>query len=87
MGKLFISLLTGSCIERLLVNNLMDRHSYHSYLLRVWQEDTGQKTTLRFVLVNLNEDEQWGFASLEQLFAFLKKRVNEGLSPALTDRE
>ena len=55
----------------------MDEYNYHSYLLRLWQEATGKESSWRFVLVNLAEGEQRGFASLERLVAFLKEQMDE----------
>lgn len=49
---------------------------YHSYLIRFWQEGDKGKTNWRFVLVGLIEGKQWGFASLEELLAFLRDRVD-----------
>jgi hypothetical protein len=55
----------------------MSKPQYHSYLLRLWQESTGKKSSWRFVLVNLTRSEQRGFASLERLVAFLKEQMDE----------
>ena len=54
----------------------MPKPKYHSYLIRLWQDDSGGKSPWRFVLVNLIEGERWGFASLEELIAFLKDQVD-----------
>ncbi len=55
----------------------MPEPKYHSYLIRLWQESAGKKTAWRFVLINLAQNEQRGFASLEQLVTFLKKQMDE----------
>ena len=55
----------------------MPEPKYHSYLLRLWRESTGEKPDWRFVLVNLSKNEERGFASLERLAAFLKKQMDE----------
>jgi hypothetical protein len=55
----------------------MPEPKYHSYLLRLWQESGGKKSSWRFVLVNLVKDEERGFASLERLAAFLKEQMDE----------
>jgi hypothetical protein len=59
----------------------MTKPKYHSYLLRLWREDTGRKPRWRFVVVNLIEGQQWGFASLERLVAFLEEQVHSLSAP------
>jgi hypothetical protein len=59
----------------------MTEPKYHSYLLRLWQEDTGSKPRWRFVVVNLIEGQQWGFASLERMVAFLEEQVDSLSAP------
>jgi hypothetical protein len=54
----------------------MPEPKYHSYLLRLWRESAAGKPTWRFVVVNLLEGEQRGFAGLEQVIAFLKKQMD-----------
>jgi hypothetical protein len=54
----------------------MPEPKHHSYLLRFWQEGAEKRTNWRFVLVNLLEEQQWGFASMERLVAFLKGQVD-----------
>ena len=58
----------------------MPEPKYHSYLLRLWQESSEKKPNWRFVLVNLSQNEERGFASLERLVAFLKERMDELVS-------
>ncbi|MBN1993074.1 MAG: hypothetical protein JW953_10250 [Anaerolineae bacterium] len=55
----------------------MAEPKYHSYLIRLWQESAGEKSSWRFVLVNLTRNEQRGFASLERLVTFLKEQMAE----------
>ena len=54
----------------------MPKPKYHSYLIRLWQEDDKEKMIWRFVLVDLIEGERWGFANLEHLVAFLQEQVD-----------
>jgi len=58
----------------------MTEPKHHSYLLRFWQEGAEKKSDWRFVLVNLLEEQRWGFASMERLVDFLKEQV-DALSP------
>jgi len=49
---------------------------YKAYLLRLWNESPADpQTGLRMTLIDLRTGEQWGFASLERLFDFLKGNV------------
>ncbi len=61
----------------------MLKSRYHSYLIRFWQEGDEEKTERRFVLLDLAKGEQWGFASLEELFTFLRDRVDALPTPDL----
>ena len=70
-----------------LVGTSMDEYSYHSYVLRLWQEEAGGKSSWRFVLLNPISGEQWGFASLERLVAFLKGQMDESSPPGSVDRK
>ena len=56
--------------------NQMPEPKYHSYLIRLWREDGEGKSDWRFMLVNLIEGRQWGFANLDRLLAFLKEQVD-----------
>ena len=69
-----------------LVGTRMDQYSYHSYLLRLWQEDADGKSSWRFMLLNPFSGEQWGFANLERLVAFLKEQMDELSPPGPVDR-
>jgi hypothetical protein len=57
-----------------------ERRSYSSYLLRLWQvEDTGG-SVWRASLKSAHSGEQVGFASLQDLFRFL--RAQTGTMPS-----
>ncbi len=51
----------------------MPEPKYHSYLIRLWQEDN---QTWRFVLLDLIKGQQRGFVDMEQLLLFLKDQVD-----------
>jgi hypothetical protein len=55
----------------------MPEPKYHSYLLRLWQEDDEERSNWRFVLVNLIRNEERGFASLERLVTFLQEQMDK----------
>ena len=55
----------------------MPKPLYHSYLLRLWQENGETESNWRFLLVNLTRKEEWGFTSLERLVTFLKAQMDE----------
>ena len=68
--------------------NQLGAPKYRSYLIRLWQEDAREEahqdaqeysteSRWRFVLVDLGQGEQRGFASIERLFAFLKEQVDD----------
>jgi hypothetical protein len=59
----------------------MTEPKYHSYLLRLWQEGSGSQSHWRFVVVNLIEGQQRGFASMERMVAFLKEQVDALSAP------
>jgi hypothetical protein len=54
----------------------MFKPRYRSFLIRFWQEGDEGETGWRFVLVDLIEGAQWGFVSLDELFAFLRDQVD-----------
>jgi hypothetical protein len=64
----------------------MPEPKYHSYLLRLWQESSEKKPNWRFVLVNLSQNEERGFASLERLVAFLKEQMDQISRPSRIHR-
>jgi hypothetical protein len=65
----------------------MPEPKHHSYLLRFWQEGAEKKKGWRFVLVNLLEEQQWGFASMERLVDFLKEQVDALSSPDSVEQD
>jgi hypothetical protein len=48
---------------------------YHSYLLRMWQTSDGARYTWRASLEQPDTKERRGFATLDQLFDFLKEQA------------
>ena len=52
--------------------------SYQSYLLRLWQETNGSHLQWRASLESAQTGDIYRFASMEALFAFLRRR---GVSP------
>ena len=48
--------------------------NYISYLLRIWQSN-GDRTTWRASLQNPHTDERIGFASIDELCAFLRQQT------------
>ena len=50
---------------------------YRSYLLRLWQEGSGEPPLWRASLESPRSDDQRGFASLTELFTFLQKEVGQ----------
>jgi hypothetical protein len=64
----------------------MTRRDYVSYLLRLWQTGNEEKAVWRASLENPLTGERQGFASLDELIAFLKARIgNQTLAPADND--
>jgi hypothetical protein len=49
---------------------------YLSYLLRLWRVDGGERAIWRASLHNPHTREQRGFASLDDLFWFLRKQTS-----------
>ena len=55
--------------------------AYRAYLLRCWQEEVGEEAHWRFTLVRPGEEHaQRGFASLEDLFSYLRKELENEAS-------
>ncbi len=46
--------------------------TYHSYILRIWCEDSGDTKTWRTSLEDLGSEKRYGFASLQSLNQFLE---------------
>jgi len=55
----------------------MTRPTHQSFVLRLWQEQSAGTLLWRFMLLNATTGEQQGFATLEQLTAFLKEYMDE----------
>jgi hypothetical protein len=51
----------------------MDEPTYFSYLLRIWRVADGEQPVWRASLENPVSGERRGFATLEELFAFLRR--------------
>ena len=60
---------------------------YHSYLLRLWVEDVNGKWAWRFSLENPFSGERRGFASLNDLCAFLDKKMCTHENQEVSDEE
>jgi hypothetical protein len=48
---------------------------YRSYVLRLWREGRADKAVWRASLQNPHAGKRQGFASLEDLFDFLRRRI------------
>lgn len=53
---------------------------YHAYLLRIWREAEGMPW--RATLQNPHTGEQEGFASVDQLIAFIRSKTEEDSAAA-----
>jgi hypothetical protein len=53
------------------------KKKYHSYLLRLWVDDTNGKQVWRISLENPFSGERRGFASLNDLCAYLQEKMHE----------
>lgn len=51
-----------------------EQPTYHSYLLRLWQEDI-KDYTWRMSLENAHTGERRGFACLDDLVSFLQRQI------------
>ncbi|MCE7985022.1 MAG: hypothetical protein DYG89_27930 [Caldilinea sp. CFX5] len=62
-----------------------DQPNYHAYLLRLWRVETQHTgaATWRASLEDPHTGLRLGFATLEQLFAYLME-VSEGVAPPAT---
>ena len=54
-----------------------ERRDYLSYLLRLWRAGGGERPIWRASLRSAHTGEQVGFASLEDLFRFLRTQTGE----------
>ncbi|MCP4539362.1 MAG: hypothetical protein GY832_19675 [Chloroflexi bacterium] len=62
------------------------QRDYLSYLLRLWQTGDDENVVWRALLENPFTEERHGFASLQDLFAFLQTRVDAEKHRAEDDR-
>jgi hypothetical protein len=53
-----------------------ERSQYLAYLLRLWRVGSGEGATWRGSLEDAHTGERHGFASLEDLFVFLRERTD-----------
>jgi len=60
-----------------MVKKMVLGKKYHSYLLRLWADEVNGKQVWRISLENPFSGERRGFASLNDLCAFLKDRMQE----------
>jgi len=56
---------------------MKSKKKYSSYLLRLWVEDVNGKQAWRILLENPFSGERRGFASLNDLCAYLKEKMQE----------
>ena len=62
--------------ESIMQEGRSSRGAYRAYLLRCWQEEIDGELLWRFTLVQAGEEHtQKGFASLEDLFAYLRAEL------------
>ena len=55
--------------------------AYRAYLLRCWQEEAGGGAPWRFTLVGVGQEQaQKGFASLEDLFSYLRAELESNFA-------
>jgi hypothetical protein len=59
---------------------------YLSYLLRMWQTRDGGKTSWYASLEQPGTDERQGFATLDELFQFLRKQASGVKRPGPSDQ-
>jgi hypothetical protein len=57
---------------------MKQQRRYVAYLLRLWQEGGGERPLWRVSLESPQGGERLGFASLEDLFAFLEEKTGSG---------
>ena len=60
---------------------------YASYLLRLWQNTSGNKVVWRASLENSQTGERQGFASLDALFDYLQQQTDTETEPGEHDKE
>lgn len=52
-----------------------EKRRYISFLLRLWQAESKGDLVWRASLEGSRTEERWGFASLDELFAFLRQQT------------
>ena len=52
-----------------------EKRRYISFLLRLWQAESKGDLVWRASLESSRTEERWGFASLDELFAFLRQQT------------
>ncbi len=52
-----------------------EKRPYISFLLRLWQTESKEDLVWRASLESSRTEERWGFASLDELFAFLRQQT------------
>jgi hypothetical protein len=52
-----------------------EKRRYISFLLRLWQTESKGDLVWRASLESSGTEERWGFASLDELFAFLRQQT------------
>jgi len=66
-----------------------EARDYAAYLLRLWRERSGESTRWRASLQDPHSGERVGFASLEELFVYLRRKTGnllEGDGETLADQ-
>ncbi len=66
---------------------MTERKRYFSYLLRVWLAEEGSQPQWRASLEDPHTGERSGFASLEDLFRYLKKQIQPGAEEKKANKE
>ena len=56
-------------------------HGYLSYLLRLWLSNDGEKTAWRISLESIQTRKRKGFASIEELVVYLKRKMDSWSGP------
>jgi hypothetical protein len=60
---------------------MVEQADYFSYVLRLWQAREDGETSWRASLQVVPEGERLGFASLEELFAYLRQQTRNAEAP------
>ena len=65
----------------------VEREGYRAYLLRLWRVKTESELVWRASLEDPHTGERTGFASLDDLFSFLRKQAAAVPDPRVNDSE